>query len=592
LPPESQRSTRQSPRAFAPNVWLVAAAAAAGAAALDRWVPSLLLPGTIVLIAGTALAVHHVLRRGHADAAETEHLRTVARSSRDIIWTVDLDAGRLTYVSPAVERILGYTPQEQLAQASFEQQLTPESNARTAEILKRIWREGLVEMRYEAEHYVRGGGTVWLEVNVAIERDAQGRPRRVFGVSRDVSERKRLEASLARSNEALGNAQRMEALGQLTGGLAHDFNNLLTVILGSLEFVREAFPPGEALQSHLSDATAAAERGAALTHRLLAFARQQPLRPTTVDLRTLLADLSQMLARTLGETIRLRVVHGDDPWPCAADPAQIEDAILNLALNARHAMPRGGTLAIATDNAQLRDETAAGALDVTPGDYVVLAVSDTGEGMPPEVARRAFEPFFTTRRVSQGSGLGLSMVYGFARQSGGQARLESRPGHGTTVRIWLPRATWGDESRPQGTREAAAAWRADGQWVLVVDDDDAVRHIAQEMLARLGCRTISAAEAPEALRVLERRRDVRLLLTDVVLPGGLDGFELAERAQKLRPDLCVLFMSGYPESAALAQRLAAGVPYLAKPFRVRDLAREIQALLEADGAAAGGLRYL
>jgi PAS domain S-box-containing protein len=592
LPPGSQRSTRQSPRAFAPSVWLIAAAAAVGTAALGRWAPSLLLPATIALIAGTALAAQRVLRRGRADAAETEHLRTVARSARDIIWTVDLDRGRLTYVSPAVERILGWSPQEQLAQASFEQQLTPESNAHTTEILKRIWREGLVEMRYEAEHYVRSGGTVWLEVNIAIERDAQGAPRRVYGVSRDVSERKRLEASLARSNEALGNAQRMEALGQLTGGLAHDFNNLLTVILGSLEFVREALPPDEALRSHLSDATAAAERGAALTHQLLAFARRQPLRPATVDLRTLLADLSQMLSRTLGETIRLRVAHDDDPWPCAADPAQIENAILNLALNARHAMPRGGALTIATGNVDLRDDAAAGALDVAPGDYVVLAVSDTGEGMPPEVARRAFEPFFTTRRGSQGSGLGLSMVYGFARQSGGQAKLESRPGHGTTVRIWLPRATWGGEERPHRTHDLGDAWRAAGQWVLVVDDDDAVRHVAQEMLARHGCRTLAAADAHEALRLLERRRDVRVLLTDVVLPGGLDGFELAERAQKVRPELRVLFMSGYPESEALAQRLATGVPYLEKPFRARDLARQIRPLLEPGGAATGGLRYL
>nr|MDQ2695629.1 response regulator [Pseudomonadota bacterium] len=380
-----------------------------------------------------------------------------------------------------------------------------------------------------------------------------------------------------RAQAALNQAQKMEVVGQLTGGIAHDFNNLLTIIMGNLALLEEELTDAADLQEAARTAMNAARRGAELTGRLLAFSRRQALRPRVIAPAQLLATVDDFLRRILGETIVIENKVDRDIWNILADQNQLTNALLNLAINARDAMPHGGTLTIAAANVTLEDADI-GHPDTTPGDYVLLSVTDTGVGMAPEVMERAFEPFFTTKHFGAGSGLGLSMVYGFARQSGGHISIHSRPGRGTTVELYLPRIRQSDAAEDAPRDEPC---RRGDETVLLVEDDPDVRRFVRRTLEELGYTVREAADGQSALALLAGGGPVDLLLTDLVMPGGLSGYDLAREAATRQPGIRVLYMSGYPDQAAARRIAAGGEPaLLSKPFQKQDLARAVRAVLD------------
>ncbi|WP_159999534.1 response regulator, partial [Roseomonas sp. 18066] len=391
---------------------------------------------------------------------------------------------------------------------------------------------------------------------------------------RDITERARLEEQLRQS-------QKMEAVGQLTGGLAHDFNNMLTGITGSLELLQIRVGQGRLgeLDRFIAAAQGAANRAAALTHRLLAFSRRQTLDPKTVRPNRLVAGMEEMVQRTVGPAIAVETVLAPALWPTLCDPNQLENALLNLCINARDAMPQGGRLTIRTSNLEL-DERAAQGRDLPPGAYVSISVADTGTGMTPEVMARAFDPFFTTKPLGQGTGLGLSMIYGFAKQSGGQVLIRSTLGQGTVLTIDLPRH-WQD-SVEEDSEAARPAPRAEaGQTVLVVDDEPTVRMLVVEVLRELGYATIEARDGAEGLALLQSGRRIDLLISDVGLPGGMNGRQMADAIRPHRPALPVLFITGYAEgSLAGDAALEPGMQILTKPFAMEALATRIKAILD------------
>ncbi len=384
----------------------------------------------------------------------------------------------------------------------------------------------------------------------------------------------------AQAEAVLREAQKMQAIGQLTGGIAHDFNNLLTVILGNLELARGKLGAEPALQTRIERAVWAAQRGATLTSQLLSFARKQPLAPGPVNLAATVPDLLPLLRRTLGEHIEIRFVDSAGLWPAMADAAQLENAVLNLALNARDAMPGGGRLTIELANKVLDDDYARRHAEVTAGDYVMLAVSDTGHGMTPDILARVFEPFFTTKPDGRGTGLGLAMVFGFVKQSGGHVKLYSEPGEGTTVRLYLPRAIGAPVQNATRSNPPVDLPRGSAT-ILVVEDEPSVREVAVAILTDLGYRVLQASDGDEGLLVFGHHAgEIDLLLTDVVLPGSLRGRELAERITAVRPQVRVLFMSGYTENAIVhGGRLDDGVQLISKPFQRDQLARRVADLL-------------
>ncbi len=389
--------------------------------------------------------------------------------------------------------------------------------------------------------------------------------------------------ALRRNEEALRQSQKMEAVGQLTGGVAHDFNNLLQIIVGNLEVIRRTVPKDSArLHRAAEQAMNGARRAGSLTQRLLAFSRRQPLDPRPIDVNTLVTGMSELLHRTLGETVAVETVRGAGLWRVEADPTELEAAILNLAVNGRDAMPDGGRLTIETTNAHIDEAYATVHAEVIPGQYVVLSVSDDGTGMDASTVAQAFEPFFTTKPVGKGTGLGLSQVYGFVKQSGGHVKIYSEPGQGTTVRIYLPRLVGsGAEAHPseemllpEGTRE---------ETILVLEDDDDVRTYSVEALRELGYRVVEAHDGPSALRLLERQPRVDLLFSDVILPGGMTGAQVAAQARLLRADLKVLFTTGYARNAIFHHgRLDKGVQLLTKPFSFGDLAAKVRDVLDQE----------
>ena len=409
------------------------------------------------------------------------------------------------------------------------------------------------------------GHTREIEISYLPHLGANGNVLGFFALGLDVTERRALE-------EQLRQAQRMEAVGQLTGGVAHDFNNLLAVVQGNAELLSDTVGSDDPFASTILRATM---RGAELTQRLLAFSRQQPLQPKTIDLAVLVDGMSDLLKRTLGETVEIETARAAACWNAVADPGQVEDALLNLSINARDAMPKGGRLTIECDNAQLDADYIAENPGAIAGDYVVLAVSDNGVGMSADVKARAFEPFFTTKDVGEGSGLGLSMVYGFAKQSGGHVSIYSEEGNGTTVKLYLPKAA--DTSAVAGAEVSAAIPRGRGETLLVIEDDPDVRGLAVRILTDLNYRLIDVADAAAAHAVLETGQPVQLVLSDVVLPGGTNGPEFAEEARARDPDLKVIFMSGYPAEAARRNGfLGSDKVLLNKPFQRRQLAMAVR----------------
>ncbi|MGE0260089.1 MAG: PAS domain-containing protein [Alphaproteobacteria bacterium] len=435
-------------------------------------------------------------------------------------------------------------------------------------------------------------------------RSDDGRVTRWFGTNTDITDQREAEETLRRLNEVLENrvaaevgkrmaaeealrqSQKMEAIGQLTGGIAHDFNNILHVILGNLDALRrlaatdpERFAK-EGFDRFVASAVRGAERAATLTQRLLAFGRRQALNPAPIDVNRLVASLSDLLRRLLGETIGVETVLGGGLWRTVADANQLENALLNLAVNARDAMPAGGKLTIETANTHLDEAYAAAHREVEAGQYVMVAVSDTGAGMTRAVMEKAFEPFFTTKAIGQGTGLGLSQVYGFVKQSGGHLKLYSEPGEGTTVKLYLPRLTPEAARRESSGAAGHLPAGTDGRLILLVEDDPDVCTNTVEMLRELGYRVAAAADGPGALRLLDSTPDVNLLLTDVGLPGALDGRQLADEATRRRPGLRVLFTTGYARNAIVHHgRLDPGVELITKPYSLSDLGAKLRQVL-------------
>lgn len=413
--------------------------------------------------------------------------------------------------------------------------------------------------------------------------------RRWHQYQRELETRKRAEKQAEQAEQELRQAQKMEAVGQLTGGIAHDFSNLLTIIQGNVELIREEDMPPEMVRELASEALAASQRGGELTRRLLAFARRQPLQPRPLDLNLLVSGMTGLLRRTLGAPVEIETITGGALWFAVADPLQVENAILNLALNARDAMPGGGSLRLETANVTLDVGYAALHPDAETGEFVLLSVSDSGTGMTPEVRERAFEPFFTTKPMGKGTGLGLSMVYGFARQSGGHVRIESEEGGGTRISLYLPRTEEQPKAEDGEGGQVAAGGEGEGPRarILVVEDDPGVRRFCARVLGTAGYEVVEAEDGASALAILETKGNIDLLFTDILMPGGMDGWELAQRAQGMVPGLKVLFASANPEMALESEiegsRAPRNVDLLRKPYGKDEIIRRVSHALEAPG---------
>ncbi|MCO8169397.1 PAS domain-containing protein [Pseudomonas sp. 21LCFQ02] len=461
---------------------------------------------------------------------------------------------------------------------------------------------------YAHQYRVRraDGKYYWIEANGRVDHAADGTPLSFPGVLIDVQERRTVEAErdrataalraindtlelrvaertaeLMQAEEKLRQSQKMEAVGQLTGGLAHDFNNLLAGISGALELMDMRIAQGRLkdVSKYISAAQGAAKRAASLTHRLLAFSRRQTLDPRPTDINTLVAGMTEMIQRTVGPGIEIEALGQDELWPTLVDISQLENALLNLCINARDAMPDGGRITIETANREL-DAVTAAAYEVGAGDYVALSVTDTGTGMPPEVIAKAFDPFFTTKPIGQGTGLGLSMIYGFARQSGGQARIYSVPGQGATVRLYLPRHL-GEAQKEEGDAEREfTATASSDEAILIVDDEPTVRMLLADVLGELGYTVIEANDSMAGLKLLRSDMRIDLLITDVGLPGGMNGRQMADAGQEVRAGLKTLFITGYAESAAIGcGDLGEGRLVLTKPFTTEALATRVRELI-------------
>jgi PAS domain S-box-containing protein len=497
---------------------------------------------------------------------------------RDRIWNVSHDllvvadrSGVWQTVNPALTRTLGWSEAELLNRTAEWLEHPDDGGVTRAQIRKLGSSETTI--RFESRFRHKNGSYRWLSWTGVADRD------HIYAVARDVTAEKAAAERLKATEEALLQSQKMEAVGQLTGGIAHDFNNLLTGIVGSLDLLQTRLSQGRTdnVARYINAAMTSANRAAALTHRLLAFARRQPLIPKSVDVNQLVVSLEDLLRRTIGETLDLEILAADDLWCTLCDPNQLESALLNLAINARDAMPDGGKLTISTANARL-DSVTADTPALSPGDYVCIAVADTGVGMSAEVAARAFDPFFTTKPIGQGTGLGLSMIYGFARQSNGHATIDSKIGRGTSVKLYLPRHH-GDVAALHASVAKAAEHAATGETVLVVEDEPVVRGVILEMLGEQGFRTLEAVDGPSGLRILRTSARVDLLITDVGLPG-MNGRQLADQARETRPDLKILFITGYAESVAISEGfLQPGMEMITKPFDLDNLSRRIRAMI-------------
>jgi PAS domain S-box-containing protein len=477
--------------------------------------------------------------------------------------------------NPAWKSLLGWEAEE-VARSSIWELLHPDDveTTRGGFALTQI---GQPAIHFPNRYRHKDGTYRWISW-VGVPQDGL-----VYCTGRDITDVRAQAAALADAQDALRQSQKMEAVGQLTGGIAHDFNNLLTGISGSLEMLQTRIAQGriDVVDRYVNAAQGAAKRAAALTHRLLAFSRRQTLDPKSTDVNRLIGEMEELVRRTVGPEVSVEVVGAGGLWPTLVDPNQLENALLNLCINARDAMPEGGRITIETANRWL-DDPAAAARDLPPGQYVTLSVTDTGAGMSPEVVARAFDPFYTTKPMGEGTGLGLSMVYGFVRQSGGQVRIYSEPDQGTTMSLYLPRdhaATEEGGSLPLQTR---ADPHGAGEVVLIVDDEPTIRMLIGEVLAEFGYAGIEAGDGPTGLKVLQSAAKIDLLITDVGLPGGINGRQLADAARVARPDLKVLFITGYAENAVVGNgHLAVGMQVLTKPFAMDVLAQRIRSIIES-----------
>lgn len=558
--------------------------------------------GVIAIVVETTARVLTERWRQHAESAlrETNERLQLALNTGAVLgtWVWDIKTDTLTG-DERFARTFSVTPEQAsrgVSRALARQSIHPDDVAHAERLTREATRGG---KPYRAEYRIRraDGGYIWVQANGQCEFDADGAPYRFPGVLIDIHERKIAEQALlqltetleqrvtdavaarALAEEQLRQAQKMEAIGSLTGGVAHDFNNVLQVINGNLQMLAAEADNNPTAQRRISAATQAVGRGAQLAAHLLAFARRQPLSPAVINPQRLLNGMSEMLHRALGETVRVEIALAADRWNLLADRNQLENALLNLSINSRDAMRGEGTLTIGATNVVVERAHGHDPADLPPGEYLVFSVADTGVGMPPNVLEHAFEPFFTTKPNGHGTGLGLSMVFGFVKQSGGHTLIDSKPGHGTTVQLYFPRCHETETVDPVDQSEAPAGG---GETILVVEDDADVRLTAVEMLMQLGYKVLTASDGDAALEFISSDVHIDLLFTDVVMPGTVKSVELARRAALRFPAIPVLFTSGYTRDEIFHHgKLDPGVTLLGKPYRRDDLAHTIRSVIHA-----------
>jgi PAS domain S-box-containing protein len=520
-------------------------------------------------IVGASEIAHDITESKSTEAAlnqEIEERKRIFETSQDLILVTDTK-GTFVQVSPSSMTILGIKPEEMIGHSAVEF-IHPDDLESTRDEM-RFARRGRRMRNFETRYVHKDGH----EVNLTWMGTWSEPVKRHFFIGRDLTEKQAAEAQFRQ-------AQKMEAVGQLTGGIAHDFNNILTVITGTIGILADAVAADPQLSAIAKMIDDAAERGASLTKHLVAFARRQPLQPREIDVNALVVETMKLLRPTLGEQIQINPLLAEDAWTALVDPNQLTAALLNLSLNARDAMLSGGKLVIETDNIYLDEGYASMHGDVSVGNYVMVAVSDTGIGIPAGNLERVFDPFFTTKEVGKGTGLGLSMVFGFVKQSNGHIKIYSEEGHGTTVKIYLPRAT-GLAETPLESLAPSSIQRGD-EMVLVVEDDPLVRRYVITQIESLGYKTLEAGNASEALEIIDSHDHIDLLFTDVIMPGSMNGRQLVDAALLRRPGLKTLFTSGYTENAIVHHgRLDTGVRLLTKPYRKSELARMIRLALDS-----------
>lgn len=507
-----------------------------------------------------------------------EQFRRLTQSTTEYSICMLDENGRVANWNSGAQRIDGYAP-EGIIGKHFSRFYTEEDRAADvpASMLSTAAKNGRVEN--EGWHVRKDGSRFWANIIFDAIPEHDGRIIGYAMITRDITEQKETQKALEEAREALFQSQKMDAIGQLTGGLAHDFNNLLAEIIGSLQLaeLRLSQKRFDDLSRYLNFAQTASTRAAALTHRLLAFARRQTLDTKPTNIEHLIKDMKELIDRTMGPAINVVVAPENDLWHAMVDPNQLENALLNLCINARDAMPSGGDVTIMATN--LEDEQRTPDYDLEAGAYIELTVRDTGTGMPNDVIDRAFEPFFTTKPIGEGTGLGLSMVYGFARQSGGQARIQSKIGSGTTITLYLPRCPPASSAANE-IEEIAEMPPHEGTNALIVDDEATLRSLLQEMMMSMGFNVSLASDASEALKCISSNHQLNLLVTDVGLPGGMNGRQLADAVRSTRPDLKILFITGYAENSIMNRgRMPPGMHILTKPFTIEQLANKLNDII-------------
>jgi PAS domain S-box-containing protein len=519
----------------------------------------------------------------HQVASHASDRDRLWRISPDVMAAASLATGRFLTVNPAFTACFGWSAEEATTRP-FMEMVYPDDRDDVAQKMQ-VLADGTPLVGYETRVLHKDGSYRWVSWTISPEGEL------LYGVARDITAEKHQADALRQAEEALRQSQKMEAVGQLTGGLAHDFNNMLAGVTGHLELMKLRLRMGQTgdLPTRIDAALGVTQRAAALTHRLLAFSRRQALDPKPTSVNALVMSMTDLIERAAGPAIAVRTRLSAALWTTLCDPNQLESALLNLANNARDAMPEGGLLVIETENVTLSPAQARRHGDLRPGEYVQVSVRDNGAGMPPDVVARAFDPFFTTKPMGQGTGLGLSMVYGFAHQSGGNVRIESRPGQGTEVRLLLPRHLV--ETPPAASPDIEPPLEAGSHKgvVLVVDDEEDIRAVMTEVLAVQGYTVLVACDAPQALRLLKDTRP-DMLVTDVGLPNGMNGRQLADHVRVHWPQLPVLMVTGYAESTVMKnEKLPAQMEILTKPFALNALVDKVGGLLAAasSGAEAG-----
>lgn len=522
-------------------------------------------------------------------ASEQQRLRVILENSYDAFVAVD-SQGKITDWNFQAERTFGWSAKEVIGHDLAGVLISEDQREAHRIGFRRFAASGrgpLIGKRVELSALRKDGSHVFVELAIAVVRTDSGYAANAF--IRDLTERKETErreaerqAALEQARHALHNAQRLESVGKLTGGVAHDFNNLLQIISGNIQLMLHGIGGNELFERRLRNMMEAVDRGSKLSSQLLAFARRQPLQPQIVSLRQLLANIDDLLQRALGAEIEAEIHCSDNLWNTLVDPNQLENVILNLAINARDAMDGKGKLVFDLDNVVLDDNYVRTVPDMRAGEYIMLAVSDTGKGMAPDVLSNAFEPFFTTKPEGQGTGLGLSMAYGFIKQSGGHIQIYSELGHGTTVRIYLPRSAEPEQEAPSSLEGKDETVTGGSETILVVEDDQGVQETAVEMLRGLGYEVVCASDGEAALRIIRSGRPINALFTDVVMPGPVRSTDMVKAAKDLHPGIAVLYTSGYTRNAIVhAGRLDPGVHLLSKPYRREQLAFKLRQLLEA-----------